>query len=152
MDAWWFFCFITITMYNMIRQKLKCVQTELYLPLARSGITIIDASCFFFFNSPLLFKTSKCLYPKLIHIIQIRVTEKMPYVAVHTFAFDCPRPSHWALGFSERRWPLQADDLRRHPDSMHVAHSLDLSKNHRTGTNTPWGIRASEGHTSTGER
>lgn len=147
-------CLVVFLLYNNYHVQHDQTKTKMcskWIPPSLGKQCNHDHRCQFF-HTPVLFKTSKCLYPKLIHIFQIRVMEKMPYVAIQTSALDCPRPSHWVLGFSKRRSALWAGDQRSHPDSAHIAHSLDLSKNHPTGTNTPWGIRASEGHTSAGER
>lgn len=132
----------------MIWQKLKCAQTEFHLPLASRGITFVDAS---FFYSLVLLKTSKCLYPKLIHIFQIWVTDEMPFVAVPTLALDYPRPSHWGLGFSKQRSPLQAGDQGHCPDGTRTAFPGHQQKP-SDGNKHTMTMRASEGHTSAGER
>lgn len=147
-------CLVVFLLYNNYHVQHDQTKTKMcsnWIPPSLGKQWDHDHRCQVLY-SPVSLKTSKCLYPKLIHIFQIRVLDKMPYVVIQTLALDYPRPSHWGLGFSKRRTPLQAGDHGCHPDGMHIPTFSGPQQNPSDGNKHPWCLRASEGHMSTGER
>lgn len=137
-------------MYNRTRQKLKCAQNG--IPSFSSWGAWLSIPVIFFY-SPMLSETSKCLYYKLIHTLQIWVMEKMQSGVAQTFELYYPHSLHRVLDLNwneDRVFKWIA--TRHHPDDTHVARALNLSKNHWIGTRRQWGMRSSKGQAECGQK
>lgn len=126
-----FFCFITITMYNMTGQKPKCALTEFHLPCEYSSPWALWSLMFdFFFKfNVIAYIINRYIYSNCnMHFWKAWHLNLWVVLSLY-FTLGVRFQHKWRLD-------LQEDCHRHHPDGTGVAYSLYQCKNRWMGTKT----------------